>query len=129
MGERRRYRKKAGRPVTAVRVDLETDGFVYRKWGGDQHCKAGDWLVCNEGDTYTVDGEVFARTYRELSPGNFVKTTPIWAEVATEAGAVETIEGQSHYDAGDFLVSNREDGGDAYRIRAGKFESMYELDD
>ena len=129
MGNRRRYRKKADQFVVAVQLDLDTDGFIYRKWGAEQRCQQGDWVVDNDGDHYTVDGEVFARTYRKISPGIYVKTTPIWAEVASEPGQVDTKEGVSRYQAGDYLVSNNEDGTDAYCISAAKFESMYELDE
>ena len=129
MASRRRYRKNPDQFVTAVQLDLETDGFVYQKWGAEQRCKQGDWLVNNADDTYTVDGEVFKTTYRELSPGVYVKTTPIWAEVAEGSGAIATKEGMSHYEAGDYLVSNNEDGTDAYCISTAKFESMYELDE
>jgi hypothetical protein len=76
-----------------------------------------------------VDREVFERTYRQVEPGKFVKVAPIWAEVATEAGFVETLEGRTHYRAGDFLVSDAEDGDSTYSISAGKFETMYEPDD
>ena len=129
MGNRRRYRKKADQFVVAVKLDLDTDGFNYRKWGAEQRCQQGDWVVDNDGDHYTVDGAVFARTYRKISPGIYVKTTPIWAEMASESGQVDTKEGVSHYQAGDYLVSNNEDGTDAYCISAAKFESMYELDE
>ena len=129
MGSRRRYRKKADQYVVAVQLVLATEGFTYRKWGAEQRCRQGDWLVNNNGDIYTVDREVFAATYRQVRPGHFVKTTPIWAEVATSAGDVRTKEGASHYDAGDYLVANNEDGTDAYCISAAKFESMYELDE
>jgi hypothetical protein len=129
MRRRHRYRKRADRPATAVQVSLDTNGFVYRKWGAQQRCKAGDWLVDNDGDAYTVDREVFARTYRRIGPGLFVKTTPVWAEVATTAGVIETKEGRSHYEAGDYLVANNEDGTDAYCIGRAKFEAMYELDE
>ena len=129
MANRRRYRKRADQFVTAVQVELDTDGFVYQKWGAEQRCKPGDWLLDNNGDVYTVDAEVFKSTYRELSPGVYVKKTPIWAEVAPKAGVVDTKEGKSHYEAGDYLVSNNEDGTDAYCISAAKFESMYELDE
>ena len=129
MKPRRRYRKKADQYVVAVQLVLETEGFTYRKWGAAQRCRQGDWLVNNNGDIYTVDREVFAATYRQLRPGYYIKTTPIWAEVATEPGVVKTKEGASHYDAGDYLVANNEDGTDAYSIRAAKFESMYELDE
>jgi hypothetical protein len=129
MGKRRRYRKRPEQFVIAVRLALDMTGFGYRKWGAEQRCKSGDWLVDNGGDVYTVDAEAFARTYREVGPGHYVKVTPVWAEVATEAGAVPTKEGESHYAAGDYLVSNEEDGGDAYCVSAAKFEAMYEQDD
>ncbi len=128
MGIRRRYRKRADQFVVAVQVDLDTDGFSYRKWGAQQRCKRGDWLVDNGGDIYTVDRDVFADTYRKVDAGKYVKTTPVWAEVATEAGSVVTKEGESNYEAGDYLVYNNEDGSDAYCVDAAKFESMYELD-
>ena len=128
MATRRRYRKRPDQFVVAVRLDLDMDGFTYRKWGGEQRCKPGDWLVDNDGDVYTVDGEVFARTYRRLNTGTYVKTTPIWAEQATAPGKVATREGVSHYDSGDYLVYNNEDGTDAYCISAAKFEAMYEPD-
>jgi hypothetical protein len=128
MGNRRRYRKKAHQFVIAVQLDLDTEGFTYRKWGAEQRCKQGDWIVDNNGDIYSVDAEVFAKTYRKTGDGIYVKTTPIWAEVATQPGSVVTIEGESHYQRGDYLVYNNEDGTDAYCISAEKFESMYELD-
>lgn len=129
MGRRRRYRKKPHLFVTAVQLSLETDGFVYQKWGAEQRCNKGDWLVDNDGDIYTVEREVFERTYRKLSPGVYLKATPIWAEVAAEPGVVDTKEGRSRYQAGDYLVANNEDGTDAYCIRPEKFNSMYESDE
>lgn len=129
MAMRKRYRKKADSFIIAVQLNLETDGFKYQKWGAEQQCKKGDWVVDNNGETYTVDNKVFQKTYRNVDPGKYVKTTPVWAEVATEAGSVTTIEGESNYKAGDYLVFNNEDGTDAYCISAEKFESMYELTD
>ncbi len=129
MAARHRYRKKDDRTVVAVRLNLETRGFSYIKWGGEQVCKQGDWLVDNDGEVYTVDAVVFARTYRMVSPGNFVKVTPVWAEVATAPGNVKTKEGESHYVAGDYLVYNNEDGTDAYYITRDKFTEMYEPDE
>jgi hypothetical protein len=126
MSKRRKYVKRATQFVTAVQVDLELDGFTYRKWGGTQRCKRGDWLVNNNGDVYTVDGQTFARTYRPTGPGAYVKTTPVWAEVAAAAGEVSTKEGSTRYDAGDYLVYNQADGGDAYAVARQDFERMYE---
>ncbi|MBL0715756.1 MAG: hypothetical protein JJV98_18880, partial [Desulfosarcina sp.] len=81
MGDRKRYRKKADQHVVAVQLKLETEGFTYRKWGGEQRCKQDDWLVDNGGDIYTVDQEAFAATYRQGAPGYFLKITPVWAEM------------------------------------------------
>ena len=126
---RRRYRRKPDQAVTAVQLPLDLDEFTYRKWGDTQRAHSGDWLVENDGDVYTVSADSFARTYQAVSPGRWLKTTPIWAERAEQAGSVATSEGRRHYDAVDWLVSNREDGSDAYAIGAAKFERMYELDE
>jgi hypothetical protein len=129
MSARKRYRKKPDQFVTAVQLRLAIQTFTYLKWGGEQRCKQGDWLVDNGGDVYTVDGDVFAATYRELSPGVYLKATPVYAVKATSDGRVETKEGVSGYRAGDYIVSNNADGSDAYCISAEKFDAMYELDE
>jgi hypothetical protein len=126
MGERLKYLKRPNQAVCAVQLALETDGFTYRKWGGMQTCKAGDWLVDNDGDVYTVAQATFARTYRQEPDGKFLKTTPVWAEVAAAAGSVKTQEGATAYAKGDYLVSNEADGSDAYAVSKDKFEAMYE---
>jgi len=123
--QRQRYIRRPDTPVIAVRLAFDTEGFSYQKWGGKQHAKSGDWIVDNNGDVYTVDGEVFARTYRRTGPGTYVKTTPIWAERASHAGSIQTKEGVTHYDPGDYIVSNKEDGSDEYAVAAAKFESLY----
>lgn len=121
-----KYRKLA-KPVVAVKLDLETDGFTYVKWGGDQRCKRGDWLVLNGGETYTVDNDSFMRTYKATGIlGHFVKVTPVWAEVASVTGEMLTKEGTTKYGAGDYLVFNNEDRTDGYAMSKEKFESMYE---
>src|SRR4029077_16160538 len=117
--------------VVAIRLSVDTDGFVYRKWGAEQRAKPGDWLVDNGGDIYTVDADVFARTYRKVgsAPGAYVKPTPVWARKAETAGAVPTKEGQTNYQAGDYIVSNTSDDSDQYAISAAKFEALYMPDD
>ena len=37
MTRRHRYKRKPDQYVTAVRLDLDTPGFSYRKWGAEQH--------------------------------------------------------------------------------------------
>lgn len=122
----RMYRPRSDRFVVAVQLELDTPGFTYSKWGAEQRCKAGDWLVDNQGEVYTVDREVFARTYRKTGAGTYVKTTPVWAEVAAQAGSIKTKEGESHYEAGDYLVYNDEQKRDGYCVARAKFQSLYE---
>ena len=122
-----RYRKKSGQTVFAVQLALDTDGFSYQKWGAEQYCKQGDWLVNNNGDIYTIDQQVFTNTYRLVNPGAYEKATLVWAEVAKKEGSVKTKEGETHYKPGDYLVFNNEDGTDAYCISNEKFKAMYEL--
>ena len=69
------------------------------------------------------------KTNHSLLISHYVKITPIWAEKAAKAGKVKTKEGESHYEKGDYIVSNNEDGTDAYCVSSGKFESMYEPDE
>jgi len=129
MGNRRRYIRRAEFFVFALQLDLDTEGFTYKKWGAEQRCKQGDWIVDNGGDIYTIDREVFEKTYRQVGLGRYVKKTPVWAEVADRSGKIKTVEGVSYYEDGDYLVSNNENGTDAFCISAEKFESMYELED
>ena len=129
MNERRKYRKRGDLHVTAVQLTLDTDGFTYRKWGRVQRCKAGDWLVDNGVDVYTVDQESFARTYRAAGPGRYVKVGPVWAERTAAAGQVVTKEGVTEYRAGDYLVSNDEAGTDTYAVEGSIFDEMYDAAD
>lgn len=125
----RRYRRRPDQAVSAVQLNLDTEGLSYRKWGSEQRANQGDYLVDNAGDVYTVARDSFESTYRNVSPGRYLKVTPIWAQQATSAGAVKTKEGATHYVPGDYLVSNAVDGTDAYAIEESKFEAMYEADD
>ncbi|MCR8661680.1 hypothetical protein NVV81_04810 [Pseudomonas carnis] len=129
MSDRKRYRRKPSQPIVAVQLKLDTSGFIYHKWGGEQRCKANDWLVENNGEVYTVDAESFANTYTAIGNGTYVKTGRVWAERASSAGRVMTNEGSTGYEAGDWLVSNGEDGSDPYSISAEKFETLYERDE
>jgi hypothetical protein len=123
--QRPKYVKRTNTLVVAVQLDLDTEGFRYQKWGGEQTCKPGDWIVNNGGDVYTVDRETFQRTYREESSGLYRKITPVWVELAEHDGAIPTKEGVTHYKAGDYLVFNDEDGKDGYAVSAASFTAMY----
>ncbi len=126
MGQRLKYVKRPGQTVVAVQLAFDTEGFTYQKWGSRQTCKANDWIVNSGDDVYSVDQSTFARTYRQVGAGAYLKTTPVWAEVAGVAGDIKTKEGTTHYEAADYLVSNLEQGGDSYAVSVGKFDAMYE---
>jgi len=119
-----RYRKRNNLPITAVQLDLIFEEFQYSKWGGSQKANPGDWLVNNDGDTYTIANRVFRETYKEVSPGRFIKTVTIEAEQVAAFGFIKTLEGDSSYEPGDYIITNP--GGDKYPVSKGKFENMYE---
>ena len=122
---RMKYQKSHTQILTAVQINLQTSGLCYIKWGGEQHCKSGDWLVNNDGECYTVEQESFAKTYSEVSPGRYIKSAPVWAEQSKQDGTVKTKEGVSQFKAGDYIVSNNEDGTDAYTVPKATFEEKY----
>jgi hypothetical protein len=122
----RLYRKKAGTAVTAVQLRLEFEGFEYRKWGGIQRCKRNDWLLDNGGDVYTVDAETFGKTYKQVAPGRYLKSAPVWVKQADNAGSIETKEGVTGYQAGDYLVFNDKALKDGYAVSAETFGQLYE---
>ena len=123
-----KFRRRSGSTVVAVQLNLDTEGFTYRKWGGRQTCKPGDWLVDNGGDIYSVDRGTFEKTYERISPGVYRKSSAVWARVAEEAGSIRTKEGETHYARGDYLVFNEAQGGDGYAIGPEKFRELYEPD-
>ncbi len=123
------YRRKRRTSITAIRLELDTDGFTYRKWGGIQHCKRGDWIVRKQEDVYTIDAGTFERTYRMVSPGVYEKIAPVWAEVASRPGTIHTKEGSTAYDAGDYVVFNDPGRKDGYAMKPATFQDLYELDE
>lgn len=127
MSLRKRYKKRSKFNVTAVKMDLDFDGFVFQKWGAEQKCQPGDWLVNNNGDVYTIDKDYFKDYYQIVSQGVYEKVGEIWAEQAKQDGTIKTKEGHTNYLAGDYLVFDREQDGEGYAIKKPVFERMYEL--
>ena len=123
---KRRYRKKATSGVIAVQLNLDTPGFEYCKWGGNQRCKAGDWIVDNNGDVYTINKSTFERCFRQVGPGVYYRPAEVWAKPTEMAGKIKTKEGETSYMAGDILVYNNEDETDGYAISKSKFDQLYE---
>lgn len=133
--ELRPYRRRANTAVTAIPLDLSANSdskvgdalFTYHKWDNTQTAKTGDWLVNNGNEVYTVDRETFENSYAPTdADGQYIKTRKVWARRATEPGAIQTKEGSTPYEAGDWLVFNQPNGEDGYAIRPGRFSELYE---
>lgn len=122
----REYKRRRDATVFAIQFAFETEGFEYFKWGAKQRCKAGDWIVRNGDDTYTVDAGVFARTYEPAGGVEYRKVSVVWAERQTSEGKIQTLEGSTDYSAGDYLVYNDREQTDGYAVERAKFEKMYE---
>ena len=125
----KRYRRREMTTVTAVQIALNTEGFTYKKWGDVQVVRAGDWLVNNNGNVYTVDHEVFERTYTKVSTGVYKKTGVVWVEEAQTAGKVRSTSGFTNYSAGEFVVFNDEDRADGWAMSVEEFTRLYEFDE
>ena len=123
---RESYQKKAGCAVTAVQLNVETKGLFYTKWGDEQKGKMGDWLVDNDGEVYTVDAAEFLRTYEKISVGRYLKTAVVWAYQAQSNGFVKTLEGETHYQQGDYVIADDQTGDPTYAVGKEKFEGMYQ---
>jgi hypothetical protein len=87
--QNRGWRKtKRGRTtafVTAVQLDLDTEGFRYNKWGGGKYANVAIGSSTTT-VTSTVSQEAFAKTHQLISPGVYLKTASVWAEVAEMQG-------------------------------------------
>lgn len=127
----RQYTRKANN-VAAVQLNF-TNGdddrislFKYHKWGDVQKCKPGDWVVYNQGETYTIDKESFESTYEQVSLGVYKKVSSVWAKEASEDGKLKTKEGYTHFKEGDMIVSNDAEFDDSYAMSREKFDELYE---
>ncbi|SMF15405.1 hypothetical protein SAMN02745866_01004 [Alteromonadaceae bacterium Bs31] len=126
MPQRNAYQRKVN-SVSAVQLKLDLIEFRFRKWGAEQRCKKNDWLVDNEGDVYPVDKDYFDKYYRQIGPGEYTKVGTVWAEQAAHTGFTPTLEGQSEFRVGDYIVYDQPEGGDAHVVEKSKFEVMYAL--
>ena len=123
----KRYRKQQCESVFALPLTLHKATLRFHKWGNEQVAKEGDWLVSNDGELYTVDGDSFAKTYEPVGPCRYRKTGSVWAELADADGVMLTKEGSSAYRKGDYLVFNEPDRGDGYPVAKNRFEQQYSL--
>ena len=125
MSEHQKLVKRPDQAVHARRLDLDTDGFTYRKWGGQQRCKAGDWIVSSDGDTYTLDAKTFARNYRHLKDGAYLQPHAGLGRTG-DRGRRGADEGRRHQVSG-WRLSGLEPGRRrrGYAVAKAKFERTF----
>lgn len=111
--------------VVVVKAEqLRADRAWETRRGGRLVGRAGDWLVSEDGDHWTVTAEVFAQTYKPTDVhGHYRKTARVRAVRMARRFLVETLEGPVPGEANDWLVQNP--GGDAWPIDAKTFERRY----
>ena len=127
MSELKKYVPKSNATVIAVQIDLDIEGFTYVKWGAEQRCSRGDWLVDNHGDVYTITDDTFTRTYRMERPGLYRKITPVWARVAHAKGTVLSEEGETEYEPGDYVAFHAPGAELGWAVKPAKFRERYDL--
>ncbi len=126
MSELKKWVPKPDATVIAVQINLDIEGFAYVKWGAEQHCSPGDWLVDNDGDVYTISDDTFARTYRLERPGLYRKIAPVWAWVAQAKGTIRSEEGETEYEPGDYVAFHAPDAKLGWALKADKFHERYD---
>jgi hypothetical protein len=125
----KKYRRKSNL-VSAIQLRFETDNekclFNYHKWGDEQTCKPYDWVVENNGETYTIDNNSFQSTYQLVTPGKYTKIAYVWAKEAESDGKIKTKEGFTHYKRGDMIVANDPNFLDQYAMSQEQFYELYD---
>lgn len=84
---------------------------------------AGDWIVSDGVDWWTVDAGVFADTYTRVTGDRYRKTALITAVRIVDAFAVSTLEGLATGAGGDWLARNP--GGECWPITNEQFRRRY----
>lgn len=107
--------------VHAVRL---TDEHRWTTAAGDELVgAAGDWLLSEGDDTWTVAADVFAATYEPVADGIYRKVALVQAAQLAEDVEVITLEGIATAGPGDWLARNP--GGDVWPIPAEVFADRY----
>ncbi len=127
MSELKEYVPKAQATAIAVQINLDIEGFTYMKWGAEQRCSRGDWLVDNYGDVYTVTDKTFTTTYRMERPGLYRKIASVWARVAQTKGTIRSEEGETEYEPGDYVAFHAPDAELGWAVPPLKFLERYDL--
>ena len=117
----RSYRSVA--VVDAVRLTEDSEWATAN--GDPLSASAGDWMLSDGGDHWSVAPDVFAASYEPVGDGRYAKTATVTAIQLTAPFAVDTLEGVATGAAGDWLVRNPT--GECWPVPAETFSKRYEL--
>lgn len=116
----RRYR-----PTAVVRATRLASPRVWRTARGSAlSAAAGDWLVTDGAEEWTVAPDIFRRTYRRLADGRFVKQEPVRAARLDRSAEVPTLEGVARAEAGDWVLCGVD--GELWTVTDTFFRAHYE---
>lgn len=94
--------------------------------GSALSARAGDWLITDGVQEWTVEADIFARTYRRLPDGRFAKDAPVDAVRTDRPLDVPTLEGVARAEAGDWVLRGVD--GELWPVSDAYFRSTYTPD-
>jgi hypothetical protein len=115
----RRYRSTA-----VVRATRLARPYTWRTARGSAlSARAGDWRLSDGVEEWTVEADIFARTYRRLPDGRFTKDAPVDAARTDRPLDVPTCEGVARAEAGDWVLRGVD--GELWTVTDAYFRSTY----
>ena len=93
--------------------------------GGAMEGAAGDWQVTDDhGMSWSVEPEIFARTYVHLGGDRWRRTGTVKARPAVEGELIDSLEGQQTAHAGDWVIKGAK--GEQWVTSGDHFAANYE---
>ena len=109
--------------VTAVR--LRADWTWTNESGGAMEGEAGDWQVTDDhGKSWSVEPEIFVRTYAHLGGDRWRRTGSVKARPAVEGELIDSLEGQQTARSGDWVIKGAK--GEQWVTSGDHFAANYE---
>jgi hypothetical protein len=99
-----------------------------RTWHTARGCAlaavAGDWLVTDGSEEWTVAADIFARTYDRLPDGRYAKHATVDAVRTDRPVEVRTLEGPARAEPGDWVLRGVD--GELWTVTDAYFRTHYE---
>jgi hypothetical protein len=109
--------------VTVRAVQVAEDSEWTTERGDRLSARAGDWWVIDGDERWSVASDVFTTTYEAVGGEHFRKKATVKAVQLDRAFAVDTLEGLSTGEPGDWLVRNPT--GECWPVPQGAFATRY----